>query len=341
MTKRALTTLTLIAAGTMLATSQTLKLDSLMLQARGDYVYENLDGTHLKDESGFKGKYFNFILRTRIGERLTFNYRQRLNRSSLDANYFDATDWLYLDYKFSEQWSVAAGKQIVAIGGYEYDKPPIDVYFASEYWNHINPYAWGVSGTFGLRSGKDSFTAQFCESPFRRKGEDTYAYNLLWMGRHGIWKTLWSLNALEYAQGRFINYIVLGNAFDLGRFHLELDFWNRARSGQQFLFRDCSVMGELTFKASDRLSLLAKGTYDVNRTHREGDRCVVQGTEISHVGAGVEYYPLRNRNLRVHASAAYAFGNNGNPEGTLQDKHTLVDVGLTWQVNLKHLSLKR
>ncbi|MBR1594531.1 MAG: porin [Alloprevotella sp.] len=319
------------------AAAQSVQLDSLMVQVRGDYVYEDIDGHHLKDASGFKGKYFNFILRTRIGEHFVFNYRQRLNKSSLNANYFDATDWLYLDYHPTEQWTLSAGKQIVAIGGYEYDKAPIDVYYASEYWNNINPYEWGVSATFGLRSGKDRFTAQFCQSPFRRAGEDTYAYNLLWSGRHGCWSPLWSLNAIEYAQGRFIGYAVFGNAFDLGRFRLELDLMNRAVKGQRPLLRDCSVMGELTYKASDRLSILAKGTYDVNRSHHEGDRCVMPGTEISHVGAGVEYFPLRNRTLRLHADAAYTFGSNGNPEGTLQDKHTLVNCGLTWYVNLRKI----
>lgn len=318
----------------MTSQAQVVRLDSLQLQVRGDYQHESVDGEALRDTNGFKGKYFNFIMRTRIGERLTFYLRHRLNKSSLDANFFDATDWVTLDYKATDQLSFSAGKQVVGIGGYEYDKAPIDVYYSSEFWNNITPYQWGVSGTFGLRGGKDAFTAQFCQSPFRTAGQDTYAYNLMWMGHHGMWSTLWSFNAIEYAQGKFVSYIALGNAFDLGRFHLELDFMNRAVGGHCYLFRDCSVMGELKYSPCSKVSILAKATYDVNNTDRNGDFTVMPGTELTRIGAGVEYYPLKNRTLRVHANASYTIGKNGNPAGVLQDKYLHLDCGLTWHVNL-------
>lgn len=318
--------------------AQIVRLDSLNLQVRGDYQHESVDGEELRDANGFKGKFFNFIMRARIGDKMTFSYRQRINKTNINYSFFDATDWLTLDYKFTDQFSMAAGKQIVGIGGYEYDKAPIDVYYASEYWNNIRPYQWGVSATFGLRGGKDSFMAQFCQSPFRGEGQDTYAYNVMWMGNHGVWKTLWSVNAIEYAQGKFIGYVALGNAFDLGRFHLELDFMNRTVEGEPVFFRDCSVMGELAYRPTSKLTLLAKATYDVNKANHAGDFCIQPGTEITRVGAGAEFYPLGNRTLRLHANGAYTFGHNGNPAGTLQDKHLFLDCGITWNVNLLRLT---
>lgn len=56
--------------------------------------------------------------------------RHRLNKKNNDASFFDATDWLYLAYR-KDNWELSAGKQVVAIGGYEYDAAPIDLYFCS------------------------------------------------------------------------------------------------------------------------------------------------------------------------------------------------------------------
>ena len=170
----------------------------------------------------------------------------------MNSTFFDATDWLTMTYKY-KNWSVSAGKQVVAIGGYEYDRPPIDIYFASEYWNNIACYQIGVSGAYTTTDGKDQVLFQFCESPFRKKStnvlnEEMFAYNLMWYGNHGFFNSMYSLNFIEYLPGKFINYIALGNRFSFGKFALELDIMNRAMSGAAFWANDFSVIGELSWK---------------------------------------------------------------------------------------------
>jgi len=181
--------------------------------------------------------------------------------------------------------------------------------------------------------------AQVCQSPFRHHFEhsDTYAYNLIWTGNHGCYSSIWSANLVEHAPGHFITYFALGNAFNLGRFRIEADFMNRSVERQTWLFRDCSLIGEVSYMPSSHLNIFAKAIYDVNSTEREGDLCVLPGTEITRIGAGMEYFPLNNSDVRVHAYVCHSFGSNGNPDGTVVGDQTNAAVGATWRMDFRKL----
>lgn len=310
----------------------------LRAEARVDYQREYVDGETVKANSGFKGKYLNIILSGTLNEHFSYAYRQRLNKAHSEQSFFDATDWVYLTYRPNEHWAFSAGKQVVNIGGYEYDRAPISIYFASEYWHHISCYQLGVSATYAFNGGRDKLTAQFCESPFRAHGDDMYACNLMWNGSHGPLTTLYSANLMEYLPGKFITYLALGHRLQMGEAALELDFMNRAASHQTYFFRDCSVVAELSWQPSHHFNLFGKVSYDVNRTRSEADYCVLPGTELTYVGGGLEYFPIKgSKDVRLHAAYAHSFGNNA-PQGALQPKQDLLDVGLTWRVDF--LSLK-
>jgi len=335
--------LALCAASIMCAHAQEPSTDTLFkfqAEARLDYQRDWQDGNTVKDNTGFEGKYLNFRIDGNITDALSYSWRQRLNKPHKDASFFDATDWIYVNYDFG-RWSLAGGKQVVAIGGWEYDRAPIDLYGCSVFWNNIPCYAIGASMSFRPTSS-DRLTLQFCESPFHTSdNRDMYAYNLMWTGTHGIYSSLWSANLIEYAPGRYISYLALGNKFSLGRFALELDLMNRASSHQTFLLRDMSVMSELAYTPASKWKVFGKFTYDVNRTNSTADLCVTPGTEMKMAGAGVEFFPIADgRNtLRLHANIFYSWGHNGNTADVMQNKTTLVDFGVKWNMNL--LSFKR
>lgn len=308
---------------------------NLFFETRLDYQREYLDGQSVKENNGFKGKYFNIMMNGSITDKLSFSYRQRLNKPNKDASFFDATDWLYLSYAATDKWTLSAGKQVVGIGGFEYDRAPIDVYLGSEYWHNIPCYSWGVSATYQLPKGKDKITFQACNSPFDLPHEEMYAFNLMWMGDHGWFSSLYSANLLEWKPGSYICYLSLGNQFKIGNARLQLDYMNRATDEHAFLFRNCSLVGELAYMIAHRVNVFGKVSYDVNRTNTVADLCVLPGTEITRVGGGVEFYPLNdNRNLRLHASGGYTFGKNANPNGALNDGQAFFDLGLKWKIDL-------
>ena len=233
---------------------------------------------------------------------------------------------------------IAAGKQVVDIGGYEYDRAPIDLYFCSEFWNNVPCYAWGASVAYQLTAA-DKLRFQVCESPYRQlpafSHEDLYSYNLMWYGSHGPWSTMWSVNMMERTDGHYISYIALGNELRLSdRLRLELDLMNRAADHQTYFLRDCSVIGELSYRPTAKWNIYAKASYDVNRPHTAADQLVMAGTELTRVGGGLEFFPLGDGRVRLHANYCYSFGTNANPAGTMLDRQSLVDVGLTWRVKV-------
>ena len=310
---------------------------NLQGEVRIDYQGDNVDGKQIGANSGFKGKYVNVILFGNISKSFSYSYRQRLNKAHADQSFFDATDWAYLTYHATEHLSFSAGKQVVGIGGFEYDRAPIDLYFCSEFWNNIPCYQLGVSASYTTKSGKDKFTFQVCESPFNLPDEVMYGYNLMWYGSHNWFNTIWSVNMFEYLPKEYIYYISLGNEFCLGRnTRLRVDFMNRATNNQPFFFKNYSIIGELAHNIKDKVNLFAKAAHDVNKTSIIGDYCILPGTELTRVGAGIEFYPLPkgNKAIRLHATYCYTFGENGNPAGTSLPEESLFSIGLKWKIDI-------
>lgn len=313
---------------------------NLYIDARVDYQRDWSGSKTVKDNSGFEGKYIDLRLDGTIIPGLTYSWRQRFNKINKDTNFFDSTDWLWLNYDF-KNWSFSAGKQVVMIGGFEYDRAPIDLYGCSVYWNNVPCYDLGVSVGYKV-TPKDKLSFQVTQSPFyTTANRDMYAYNLMWNGNHGWYQSIWSANMIEYADGRYISYLTLGNKFSFGPVSLELDFMNRASSHQTYFFKDCSVMSELSYKPTSRWNIFAKYTYDVNKSGRAADLCVSNGTELNMIGGGVEFFPLlkKKTSLRLHANCFYSWGYNANPSNVMQNKTTILDFGVTWYMNV--LKVKR
>lgn len=318
----------------------------ISLEARGDYQRDYIDGKNIKDNTGFKGQVVNFIAKGDLGTRFSYMYRQRLNGINRDHSFFDATDWLYLTYHISPQWSLSAGKWAVLTGGWEFDPAPIDVFQVYEFAYHFPCYEWGAWATWNSRDRHHTLIFQLVESPFQRgynktaeaegrdKGE-MYAYNLVWYGNIGPVHPLCSVNLTEYAPGRYINYICLGSRFDVSsKVKVQADLMNRAASHQAFLLRDCSLSGMVEYYPCPKVKAWAKASYDVNRASNHADTALGEGTEITRVGAGVEYRPLADKRVRLHANYSYAFGRNTTPDAFLHDGQQTVNVGVTWRMKV-------
>lgn len=304
------------------------------LHTRASFLNDRVGNDIRHDASGFKGEYLLLIVNGQVNDRISFSWRQRLNQKIDRNDAFDATDWLYVDYNFDDHWNVAAGKQPVMIGGYEYDRSPIDIYTPSEFWNNIPCFQFSASVSYAI--GNSRFSAQVSQSPFHRPSHrDMLAYSLHWAGHYGWLKTLYSLNMVEYSPQHFISYIALGNRFEVGKTSLELDFMNRATSHQTYLLKDCSVMARLGYRPIPHLGLYGKFTYDVNRTHVDADQCVLPGTELTAYGGEVEYYPLNGKpDVRVSLGVSHSTGCNSNTSGTVLDNQTIVRLGLTAKLHL-------
>ena len=333
----------------------------LGVESRFDYLNEAIDGNEVYGASGFAVRYFNLRMDGQIAPKFTYSWRQRFSRPNTDGSFVNNTDWFHLTYKATENWSLSAGKQVVMIGGWEYDRAPIEIYYCSEYWNNVNCFQLGASATYTTDKGNDSFTFQICQSPYDKmalnyhselatdkkyccedctpeiitKLGDLYAYNLYYFGSHGCYKAIHSVNLVEYQKGKFDAYFVLGNQFKFGNSTLELDFMNRGTTTEEFMLKNYSIMAELSHTIAQRVNLFAKVTYD--KAGAEAKPLFVHpNTDLTRFGGGVEYYPmghLGNRDLRLHAAYVYNMGEN-HAGGVAKDKGSFFTFGITWKIDV-------
>lgn len=289
-----------------------------------------------KSRKGFEGSYLNLLLSGRIGRHFAYNFRYRLNKDNGEERKFiNACDWLNLTYAPDDHWMLTAGKQIVLVGGYEYDAAPIDVYYASDFWNHVNPYQIGINA--GWHKGRHQLYAQVTNSPFSAKALDNmFAYNIIWYGQWAkAWQTIWSANMVEYECGHYISYIALGNRFALGpRLTLDVDYMNRYGGLGTPFFADFSLIGRADVDAGRGWHVIAKGGYDQNTAQSAAveadkaiDRCVAPGTKRGFWGATVEYHPLRTAKNKVRLHASW-------DSSTDRPRCHNVLVGVRWQMNV-------
>lgn len=301
------------------------------------------DGNRPSTEKGFKGSYLMLLMDGRITEKFSYNFRYRLYKdNNTPSEFFNATDWLYLQYSPNDKWSFVAGKQAVAIGTMEYDLNPIDVFFASDFWNNTNPWQIGVAAHYSVNPS-NTLNLQISNSPFSTKTLDNLmSYNFMWSGKVADWwQVANSVNMIEYAEGRYINYVALGNRLNIyDKVELELDYVNRYGGRSTPVFADFTVIANADWNVNNRVTLFAKAGYDQNHSQaadtpedRIVDRTVLPGVERTVYGCGIKYYPIVTRRNTVRLHALW------NSSSDTPRCHTFL-VGLRWQMDLLRLKFK-
>ena len=285
-------------------------------------------------DAGFVGRYLKLLVDGKITDKFTYSFRQRLYTGHTDPkSFFSATDWANVTWHATDKFSVTAGKQMICIGTIEYDYAPIDVYFASDFWNHVSPFQIGVNVGFSPAKGHQLY-AQVTNSPFSAAALDNlFAYNLIWYGKiSDHFNTIWSVNMIEYDQDNFINYIALGNKFKFGKTEIDLDYMNRYAGKGTAFFEDFSLHGKVAVAVSPSVNLFAKGGYDMNNAQTPDanyvyDRYVLPGVKLGFYGAGVEYFPIKDakKSLRFHA---FWCSNTSSPVPQT------FNIGVRWQMKV-------
>lgn len=304
------------------------RVDEIGIEARATFHQETRDGVY---GSNFQGDYLNFIVAGQLSDKITFRLRQRLNKDIEVANPFKATDLLWVHWQPNSHFGFTFGKQGILVGGYEFDSAPIEVYYYSEFCNNMYQYyAFGASVHYSPAPGQ-TISLQFCPSPISAPTQNSYSYNLHWDGFIlPKWKTLWSVNLVEDEFHRQMNYIALGNKFFFGNLVVDVDYINRASFRQSNFFSDWTVIGKAIWSIG-KWNLCTKAGYERNDAANVDDNglsydlVLPAGNDYLYYGAGVEYFPLGNEKLRLHA--VY-----------FRDNHDTVnnfDVGVTWRIRIK------
>lgn len=339
------------------------------LEARADMEYRHqrvtADGSTVGDGTdlyGIHGKYFNLHLGGNLGENFSYYFRQRIKAEAGTVNFFDNTDFLYLNYRPTQNWQLRFGKDAMAVGGFEYDAAPIDVYFETYMWDNFYCFQLAASGAYISDDGKQTLMLQVSQSPYVNYLRYTHnvaigwdagllAYNLYWSGAIGdCVKTLWGVSMMERERGKFLGYICLGTQVligdiadiyvDLMHHSLATDDW-----GKNF-----GIVSRANYYLNKNLTLFAKGSYERNKSQVDLDNTTGIGMDFlmpdpghsyARYGVGFEYRPKGLASVRLHGYVAGMTDSYTNAANQDIVEHGLnVNLGATWTMDFHKLFKK-
>ena len=296
---------------------------------------------HLSGD-GFTGNSLNLSVQGRISDDLTFHIKHRFNKANSLNRYFSATDWAYLDYRVDDNWNFSAGKQVVALGGMEYNTAPVDMYFSSMWWAYMPCYEFGVSGSYTFASKNDILTLQVCQSPYASLDDQKYAVNFHSVNRHGWYHGNHSFSVMQTVPDRWYAILATGNEFRFGNTAVQADATLRYADDHCDPLSDFTLGCQLTQTFSDEFSAFVKASYDSNGSLSDWDPVIGLDTDVWSAGLGVECYPSKyNRNIRLHAVYYHRSGDyyliGGDSSATVTFDQDVLNVGITWWFNFFNL----
>lgn len=330
-----------------------------------DYFDINHDDNGFEDDmGGFTGRYFNLKIGGNLTDKFSYYICQRLVANSGSSRFFDNTDFLYLKYKANDNWSFKAGKDALAVGGFEYDAPPIDVLFNTTYWNNFYCFQLGGSASYSTNDGNHTLTAQFTNSPYVYLGASDlgfdagsewksglFAYSLLWKGELDHFQTLYSVSMFQRPDRGFMNYIALGNKLVYDNWDIYVDFIHHSLSGNDW-GKNFGIISCANFKVNEELSVFVKGAYEQNLSHLDIPNyginglydCLIEaGSSHTVYGAGLEYIPSICKDVRIHAYVAHRIQHNtlAMPVEPSRISTLNANVGITWFMDFLDMFGKR
>ena len=186
------------------------------------------------DELSFKINRVRLEITGPLNDRLSYHFRQSFNRyynpHSLD-NLASSIEYANITWRGSDKFSLVAGKQFVALGGYEAYVNALRVREFSEFNNNVAVYQAGLMGVIDFnedqqlilqvvnnRSGSDSDLYVYGRPDGVEQSKVPLLATLNWNGYFAD-KALhfrYSASAGQLAQGKNIYYLTCGNVYEKG-----------------------------------------------------------------------------------------------------------------------------
>lgn len=271
----------------------------------------------LHTTTGFQADRLSLFAKGDINSKWSYSFFHNLHQTIEPTDILKATDKLFVGYTPSARWSFQLGKVPLAVGSWEFDASPIDVYYYSRLIDSYNAFQLGASCQYNFKNGKDAIMLQFARSALAAVGQyNRFSYNLMWLGNHGPAHFIYSFNAEQYDTG-FRYLACLGTRVTFDRFSAYVDFMGAHWSDYDSkLFQTLMACLRADWRIIPKLSLFAKFTADKDRNLYRGVR----------YGGGVEFFPLTgNDDLRIHIQV--------NRENSNEKKNTLASVGVKWRIH--------
>ena len=322
------------------------------------------------DQGKFNMRQLRIESKGNVNEWLSYRWRQRLNRPNNGGGNIDnlptSIDIAGIGIKLGDGFSLFAGKQCAAYGGFEFDANPIEIYEYSDMIEYMSNFMTGINIGYDFLEGQQlnfqvlnslngPFTEMYHFTPELMTAlnlENTklpLVYTLNWNGNFSnIFKTRWSASLMSQAEGKNLYYYVLGNELTLGKFNMYLDFMlsndDIDRGGiitEMIGYEDghnvyntsyMSLVTKLNYRFADKWNVFVKGMYETASVS-EGTENIEKGkyrTSFGYLG-GLEYYPMES-NLHfflTYVGRTYKYEARANHDDYSTNR---VSVGFIYQL---------
>ena len=339
----------------------------IKLEARADfdYYHNTVKGDTLQENPyGFHGRYFNFVIGGPIGEKFSYFFRQRIIASPGDVSLFDNTDFLYINYAPTSNWMFRFGKDALAVGGFEYDAPPINVLFSTNYWDNFYCFQPSVAAAYRSDDASQMLLFQVGNSPYVHYGaglgfapgqewkSGLMSYNLFYSGKVGHLKLLHSVNMFQRPDRKYMNYIAIGHELEYEHWDIYLDLIHHA-NGLKDWGNNFAVVSCANVYFNKEFNIFVKGAYEQNRSESAlpgfgdistGFYDIFCETAHSHLtyGLGMEYHPKSCPDFRLHAFVANRRTTDYSSMATPVVSNSLrANVGITWSMEVYRMLKER
>ena len=181
------------------------------------------------DQGAFNMRQFRIEAKGKITDWLSYRWRQRLNRNNDGGGMIDnlpnSIDYACLTFAVDNHFSISAGKQCAAYGGFEYDLNPIEIYRYSEMIENMSNFMSGVTFTYDftpnqqlafqvLDSRNGSILSTYGDSLASNKLPLVYTLNWNANMFDGAWQTRWSASVMDEVKDKYMYYVAIGNQFN-------------------------------------------------------------------------------------------------------------------------------
>lgn len=188
------------------------------------------------DEMSFKMNRVRLEIYGRLTDKLSYHFRQSFNRHGnvnphSVENMSSSIEYANIKWRFNDKFDLVAGKQFLAVGGYEGYVNGLLVREFSEFNNNFEIFQTGLKGTVYLTPDQHLYF----QVVNNRTGTDEYMYRnglpagvepakfpLLatanWTGwfADGAVNLMYSASVGQLAKGRNIYYLMCGNIYEKG-----------------------------------------------------------------------------------------------------------------------------
>lgn len=324
------------------------------------------------DEAGFKLNRVRMEFLGAISPQLSYHFRQSYNKYSnpfsLD-NLTSSIELAYINWNFSDNFTLTAGKSFVPLGGYEYYVSALRVREFSEFNSSVACYQAGLLGALKLndtnelvfnvsnnRSGSDSDLFPYGLPLGVEKTKVPLIGTINWNGNFadGALQFRYAAAMGSLAKNKNIYYLTAGNIYEKGPIVAYLDLmYSRQGIDSQGRLSSLNHLNPSTAENVEYFTIIANfdysfhpnwnayikavretmGVYDASAGYVAGRYCTTWNNQVC-----LEYFPFENdKKLKLYAHISHkshTLERAALDLGAYRPNTTAVSLGLVYTIHV-------